>query len=306
MALTHLTEKIEQCGFALLAVLNVTPDSFSDGGLYVSPRVIEGRIDELLAEGADFIDIGAESTRPGSERVSPDLQWERAKGAIEYAVQRGARVSIDTGSPEVAERALGAGVCLVNDVTCLGDERLAQLAKAYGVPLLMMHSRGSMTEMRAFSDYPESAYGDVVADVRAEWCQARDRALAMGLDASALWFDPGFGFHKSATQSLELLRRFEEFRDLSKVIAAGPSRKSFLTQLTTGPVRRGQGSRETEGHMATPPGRRLGATVAACIALFKSGAQLLRVHDVLEVRQALLLSSRLMGEPGSQKAGSSG
>lgn len=254
-----------------MAVLNVTPDSFFDGGRHQHRDAAKRRIDELLAEGADLIDIGAESTRPGSREVSPNEQIERAASAITHAVEMGALVSIDTTQASVAEAALQLGARVINDVSCLTDPRLAQLAVEYDADLIIMHSRGSMTEMDTFSSYNEHAYQDVVLEVCQEWDAARNRAQETGLASERIWFDPGLGFHKSAKHSQTLLNRLEETRVLQAALVIGASRKSFIGAL--------------DGSAAE---RRLGGTIAACLRAVDAGAQVLRVHDPHEVRQALL------------------
>ena len=155
-------------GAALMGVLNVTPDSFYDGGRHATPEAAARRIDELLAEGADILDIGGESSRPGAEPVPAAEQIRRIEPAVRYAVDRGALVSVDTTSPEVAEHALRLGAVLVNDVSCLADPELAAVCARFGSGLVIMHSRGPMSKMPGFSQYPETGYRDVVAEVDAE------------------------------------------------------------------------------------------------------------------------------------------
>jgi len=157
-----------------MGVLNVTPDSFSDGGLYLDPQAAKRRVDELIGFGADIIDIGGESTRPGAPPVAPDEQIARIEHALVYAArERRAVVSVDTTSPQVAAHALAQGASIVNDVSCLADSALARVVAAAGASLVLMHARGSMTDMRGFSDAPGDAYADVVDDVRREWSSAR-------------------------------------------------------------------------------------------------------------------------------------
>jgi len=259
-----------------MGILNVTPDSFFDGGQYVEVEPQERRVDKLLAEGADIVDIGAESTRPGAESVDPDVQIARARAALVHAVRSGAMVSIDTTSPKVARWALEQGAHLVNDVSCLSDSDLAAAVAEYDAWLLIMHSRYPTLGMLGFGAYPEDGYDDVVAEVRAEWGDARKRALQEGVARGQLLFDPGLGFHKSARHSMELLRRLPEFARLETPICVGPGRKSFI------------GSLDGSG-----PQDRLGGTIAACLAAVAGGARILRVHDVAPVRQALLVQQSL-------------
>jgi dihydropteroate synthase len=235
-----------------------------------------------LAEGADIIDLGAESSRPGATPVPASTQIERLGPALERAVAQRALVSVDTTNPEVARWALGRGAAAVNDVSCLADLGLARAVADHGAHLVLMHMRGALGSMRGFSEYPSDAYGDLVADVLAEWTEARDRALAAGVERSHILFDPGLGFAKNARQSLELLRRLGEFSRAGARVLVGPSRKSFVAALD--PV---------------PPEDRLGGTIAACLVAVTHGASVLRVHDVRAVRQALLVLRATLdpGEP---------
>lgn len=256
-----------------MGVLNVTPDSFSDGGRYLDGRAAKRRVDALLEEGAEIIDIGGESSRPGSEPVSAEEQIARIREPLVYAAkERGALVSVDTTNAEVARFAIEHGAALINDVSCLADIELARACAQGGASLVIMHSRGSMQKMRGFSDMPGDAYGDIVHDVADEWQRARTRALNAGLHPRSILFDPGLGFFKNAAHSLELIRRLGEFARLEHPIVVGPSRKSFLVRANAA---------------AAPPEDRLGGTIAACLASVDRGAVVLRVHDVRAIRQAL-------------------
>ena len=267
-----------------MGVCNVTPDSFSDGGMYLTLERACARVDQLLAEGADFIDIGAESTRPGAAAVSPEEQLGRMLGVVGYAASRTA-VSVDTTSPPVAAACLDAGAVAVNDVSCLADLGLADVAAAAKATLVLMHSRGPRAAMSGFSEYPTAAYDDVVEDVAREWSAAAERALGRGVPRACLVMDPGLGFSKNAAQSAELLRRT---RDLVRVTGApvlvGASRKSFLTVVDKG----------------ADPSQRVGASLAAALYAASAGATLLRVHDVQATRQALDLT-RLLGQEGGAR-----
>jgi dihydropteroate synthase len=255
-----------------MGVCNVTPDSFSDGGRYLEADAARARVDELLAQGADLVDIGGESTRPGAAAVPAREQLGRVLEVVRYAADRGACVTVDTTSPEVAAACLDAGACAVNDVSCLRDPSLAGVAAASGAALVLMHARGTQDQMRGFSQYPDDGYGDVVDDVRREWLAASERATAAGLPREGLVMDPGLGFAKNARQSLELLRRLDELvRSLPVPVAVGASRKSFLTAVDAG----------------APPGARLGASIAAALSAARDGAAILRVHDVQATRQAI-------------------
>lgn len=269
-------------GVALMGVCNVTPDSFSDGGRYLGAEEARARVDELLAEGAEVVDVGGESTRPGAAPVLPEEQLGRVLDVVRYAADRGACVSIDTTSPEVAAACLDAGACAVNDVSCLRDEQLAKIVAASGAALVIMHSRGSQADMRGFSAYPDDAYGnDVLGTVIEEWSAAAARARAAGLeDDGAIWMDPGLGFAKNARQSFELLQRIGEKR-LPHPVLVGASRKSFLKVVDP----------------AAGPTERLGASIAAALHAARAGVAMLRVHDVRATAQAIDMDRKLRKEP---------
>ena len=222
---------------------------------------------------------------PGAHPVADDVQLERIEAVVAHAVaSRKLQVSIDTTSPRVAERALALGARIVNDVSCLADPDLARVTARADATLVLMHSRGSLGSMAGFSDYPDDAYDDVVADVRREWCAARDRARSAGLARERIWFDPGIGFGKNARQSLELLRRQRELSDLGVPVVVGVSRKSFIRAVDD-----------------VGPEERLGGTIAACLWCAAAGASVLRVHDVRAVRQALSITETLSG-PATEAA----
>ena len=182
-----------------------------------------------------MVDVGGESTRPGAPQVSPRDQIDRVLGVVRYAVSAGACVSIDTGDPEVAAACLDAGAHAVNDVTCLRDERLADVVAQHEAGLVLMHARGRQEDMAGFSQYPDDAYNDVVTEVCAEWESAAQRACSHGVRAEAMVMDPGLGFAKNARQSTELLARIGEIVDsVDAPVAVGASRKSFLTVVDPG------------------------------------------------------------------------
>ena len=269
-----LEEARSRRGVALMGVCNVTPDSFSDGGRYLGFSAAAARVDELVAAGADIVDLGAESTRPGAKPVPAAEQLARVLEVDRYAQER-ACVSIDTTSPEVAAACLDAGACIVNDVSLLADDALAKVVAASGATLALMHARGPMEKMRGFSQYPDAGYGDIVADVVAEWAAAATRARAAGVADDALLMDPGLGFAKNARQSAELLRRTAEVVHAVGVpVLVGASRKSFLAPLA--------------GTPDAPPEARLGASLVAAVYAAQAGARVVRVHDVAETHQALV------------------
>jgi dihydropteroate synthase len=269
-----------------MGVVNATPDSFYQAGRSESRAAALARVNQLRSEGAEIVDIGGESSRPGAAAVAPDEQIARVEPAVAHAVQVGQlRVSIDTTSPLVAERMLAIGAVFVNDVSCLADPDLAQVTAKAGATLILMHTRGALGSMAGFSDYPDDAYEDVVSDVRREWCAARDRAVAAGLPRERVWFDPGIGFGKNARQSFELLRRLAELRDLGVPVVVGASRKSFIRAVDD-----------------AGPEERLGGTIAACLWCAAQGADVLRVHDVRAIRQALSVSEMLAPDPTPEGA----
>lgn len=270
---TRIEQLRRERGALLMGVLNVTPDSFSDGGQFDTASSAAARIDRLLRDGADVIDIGAESTRPGAASISAAEQIRRLDPALRHAASAGTLISVDTASPEVAQYALEHGAHLINDVSCLADVGLARVCAEFGAPLVIMHSRGPQAAMRGFSVYPDEGYADVVEDVRREWREARARAVEAGMHAGEIYFDPGLGFAKNAAQSFALLGGLARFRG-EGVIVVGPSRKSFIASLD-----------------GAPPNERLGGSVAAALLAVARGATIVRVHDVREVRQALAVAA---------------
>lgn len=254
----------------LMGVLNLTPDSFFDGGQYVATTNAERQIDALVAAGADIVDIGAESSRPGAPRVTPAEQIRRFARHIEYCLARGVAVSVDTTAAEVAAVALDRGAEMVNDVSCLQDPGLAEVTAKAGAMLVITHSRAPMSDMAGFSQWPDDDYPDIVSDVTRDWERARGQAAGMGLSSTQIIFDPGLGFSKNARQSFELLRRLREFCALGVPLLVGPGRKSFIAAADP-----------------SAPSERLAGTVAASLLAAQQGANILRIHDVREVRQAL-------------------
>ena len=245
----------------LMGILNVTPDSFADGGLHVDPAVAEAAAVEMQARGADLVDVGGESTRPGAREVSADEECLR----IQPVIRRLARaltipISIDTSKRAVAEVALGEGATLVNDVTGLRyDAALAELTARAGAGLILMHTRGRPEDM-----YREARYASVTDEVTEELRASVERALAAGVPREALILDPGLGFAKRSEHSYQALAALPAFATLGYPLLAGPSRKSFLTAAI--------GDRAPQHRdMATA------ASVAAAVLL---GAHIVRVHNV--------------------------
>ena len=268
-----------------MGICNVTPDSFCDGGKFFAPEVARARVDALLEGGADIVDIGGESTRPGAKPVAAAEQIARVLEVVRYAAgDRGACVSIDTTDAEVAAACLDAGAMVVNDVSCLRDDALAKVCAGSGAALIVMHTRGTQAEMVGFGGYPEAGYADVVREVLVEWAGAAERAVQLGVSRDSLVMDPGLGFAKSAQQSFELLRRTSQVAAAVGVpVLIGASNKSFLTTF-------GSGGKPTSAN------ERLGASIAAALHAARAGAAIVRVHDVRATRQALDLDARLRRE----------
>ncbi|MGZ3423826.1 MAG: dihydropteroate synthase [Polyangiales bacterium] len=265
----------------MVGVVNVTPDSFSDGGLHLSAESAREHVDRVIEEGADVIEVGGESTRPagktygeGFSPVDPQVQVDRVMPAIEHAVKRGARVAIDTTRAEVAKAALDAGASIVNDVSLLSDPSLAPLCAARGAWLVLMHSRPGSA----------SSYDDVIDDLAREWSSARDRANAEGVPSDKILMDPGIGFGKGAADNLRVLAGLSRLHALGHPLYVGASRKAFI------------GAAEEEAGLSrSEPRDRVGGTVAACLSAAQNGAAVLRVHDVRAVRQALAVHAGIGG-----------
>lgn len=265
-----------------MGVCNVTPDSFSDGGRFLGRAEAIARVEELLREGADIVDVGGESTRPGAKPVPADVQLERVLEVVRWASSR-VCVSIDTTSAGVAAACLDAGAHAVNDVSLLADEDLARVAAGSGAALVLSHARAPQAEMGGFGAWPISAYDDVVADVLADWERAAARAVALGLPREALVMDPGLGFSKASRHSFELLRRLGELvRAVDVPVLVGASRKSFLTLVDRG----------------AEPHERVGASLMAAVHAARAGARVVRVHDVRATRQAIDMDVVLGTPPG--------
>jgi len=267
-------------GVALMGVCNVTPDSFSDAGRYFTFETARARAIDLVERGADVVDVGGESTRPGATAVPAVEQLRRIVEVVRDAASRQTCVSVDTGNPEVAAACLEAGACVVNDASFLRDDSLAEVVASARAALVLMHTRGTPAQMAGFGKYPEEGYGDIVADVCREWEAAAARARSAGVRPDAIAMDPGLGFAKSARQSFELLRRIGEIvRAVAVPVVIGASRKSFLTIADAG----------------ASPEQRLGASLGAALHAARAGVRVLRVHDVGETRQAIDFDRALRG-----------
>jgi dihydropteroate synthase len=266
----------------VVGVLNVTPDSFSDGGRDRGPDDAVARGLRLFEEGADWVDVGGESTRPGASPVPPDEEARRVAPVIEGLRRRGAGpLSVDTTKAPVAAAALDAGADVVNDVSGFGyDPAMATLVARRGVPAVLMHLRGGFADM-----HRAPAYRDVMAEVVSELGAALARAEGRGVARDRLIVDPGIGFSKDAAHSLEALRRLGELAALDRPVLVGPSRKSFIGRV-----------------LDRPADRRLMGTAAAVAASVLAGAHLVRVHDVAEMVEVVRVCDAIRGDAAGRAA----
>jgi dihydropteroate synthase len=258
----------------IMGIVNVTPDSFSDGGEFLDPRRAIEHARELAAEGADVLDVGGESTRPGAEAVTAEEELARVGPVVEaLTAGDGPPVSIDSSKHPVAEAALSAGAAMVNDVSALrADPELAGFCAERRCEVVLMHMLG---DPRTMQENP--SYEDVVDDVKAFLAERIEFAVSQGIDEERIWIDPGIGFGKTVEHNLELHRRLGELADLGRPIAFGSSRKSFIGKLTGAPV-----------------DQRLGGTIASNVIAYANGARMLRVHDVAPMRQALTVAEAIL------------
>ncbi len=278
----------------IMGIVNRTPDSFFDGGQYLDDSAARARVDQLVRDGADIVDVGCESTRPGAPKVSATDQIARLGDIIGHITRQGCVASVDTTSPEVADHATGQGARMINSVALDPAGELGRIAAKANADLVLTHCRGSMTKMTGFSEYDQDGYGDVVQDVATEWQAAAKLAISAGLASDRLIFDPGLGFTKNATQSLELCARLAELKQrLGGVrVLVGPSRKSYIAATVVA---------ERGGEPPSPTAR-LGGTIAAVIDCVARGADIVRVHDVAEVVQALAYGSAIGALSGAKTA----
>ncbi len=263
----------------VMGILNVTPDSFSDGGMFRNAEVAVAHGVRMAANGADIIDVGGESTRPGADSVSVSDEIERVLPVIHGLKEAvDVPISVDTSKAEVADAALMAGAHVINDVTGLqADPGLAAVAARHGAPLVLMHMKGSPGTMQ---DNPH--YDDLVGEVSEFLRRQVQLAASMGLSPEWTIVDPGFGFGKTAAHNIELIRRLREFTALGRPVMIGTSRKSTLGMLLGG----------------APPLERLEATAASVALAIANGANIVRVHDVREmVRVARVADAIVRSQP---------
>ncbi len=261
----------------VVGVLNVTPDSFSDGGRWLDPAAALARAEEMLGEGADLLDVGSVSTRPGAAAVDGAEELRRVLPVLDGLAARGAPVSIDTSTPEVAEAACARGAVLVNDVTGLRrSPALAEIAARAGAGICVMHMRGAPPTMQE-----DVHYDDLVGEVMAVLAAGVARAREAGVPAASIIVDPGIGFGKSGAQNLVLLRRLGELRTLGQPVLVGTSRKSFLGALAA------------DGGVPAPADDRLAGSLATATAAVLAGARLVRAHDVRATVRAVRVAEAL-------------
>jgi len=257
----------------LMGVVNVTPDSFSDGGECLEPEKAADRCFQLVEDGADIVDLGGESSRPAANPVSEKEELRRVMPVLERISGKiNVPVSIDTVKPRVAHEALSAGAAIVNDITGLRNREMVSVAAEHGAALIVMHMKGSP---RTMQDKPH--YDDLMSEIIEFLEKQVNFAIANGVEEDKILVDPGIGFGKTAEDNYRIIDRLEEFRCLGRPIVVGPSRKSFIGKVVN----------------ATPPGRVFGtaAAVAWCIA---NGADVIRAHDVREMRQVAAVADEFM------------
>jgi dihydropteroate synthase len=260
----------------IMGILNVTPDSFSDGGLYLDPGAAEARALAMVEEGARILDIGGESTRPGAEPVPAEEELQRVLPVVQrLAGKTNAALSVDTTKSAVAQACLDAGATIINDVSGLTfDPKLAQVVARASATLVLMHMPGTPRTMQA-----DPQYEDVVADTMRFLRRQQRVALEAGIEEKRLWIDPGFGFGKTAAHNLEILRRLREYTSIGAAILIGTSRKSTLGRVLG----------------IHPPDQRLEGTAAtAAVAIF-NGAAIVRVHDVKEMGRVARMTDAILG-----------
>ena len=259
----------------VMGVLNVTPDSFSDGARFFDAPAAIAQAGRMIAQGADVIDVGAESTRPGSQRVDADEQVRRLRDVLPRIAASGAVVSIDTTLAPVARFALDGGASIINDVSAGKDDpEMFPLAARRNAAFILMHMLG---EPRTMQENPH--YDDVVADVRAFLAERLAAAERAGVPAERVVLDPGIGFGKRLEHNLAILANLQRLARLGRPILVGPSRKRFIGELT---------GRNT-------PGERGAGTVSACLSAWRRGATIFRVHDVAPLRDALTVELAIEG-----------
>ncbi|MFH1825673.1 MAG: dihydropteroate synthase [bacterium] len=262
----------------IMGILNVTPDSFSDGGKFLSVEAAVAQAEKMIAGGADIIDVGGESTRPGAEPVSAEEEKKRVLPVIkELVLKKKVRISIDTTKADVAEAALTAGAAMVNDVSCLrADSRMARVVAAFKVPVCIMHMQGTPGNMQE-----NPAYNDLMSEIINYLAEGLAIAKKAGILHEQIIVDPGIGFGKTVAHNLEILRRLRELKVLGCPILVGTSRKSVIGQV-----------------LDLPAAERLEGTAATVTAAIMNGANIVRVHDVKEMARAAKMTDAMEEKNG--------
>ncbi len=264
----------------MMGVMNVTPDSFFDGGQLASPAAVRARAEALLADGADWLDVGGESSRPGAEPVGADEEQRRVLPALEALRGLGARISVDTYRAGTARAALAQGAAMVNDITALrGDPAMAETVAEAGCPVVLMHMRGTPQTMQRAPQYD-----DVIDDLCAFFEERIAHATAAGIGEDRIWLDPGFGFGKTVAHNLTLVRRLDAFHRFGRPLLLGPSNKSTIGAI-----------------LNTEVDDRREATAAAVALAIAAGVHCVRVHDVRSMgRVARMADAIVYGNNGQQ------
>jgi dihydropteroate synthase len=268
-------------GCLLMGILNITPDSFSDGGKFLDCEKAIAQGLKMAADGAAIIDVGPESTRPGAEPVNTDEQIKRAVPVIKALAEKiNIPISIDTTNYEVAKAALDAGASIINDITALADERMTQLAAERQVPVVLMHIQGTPRTMQI-----EPKYDDVVGEVLTFLLDRVKRAEQFGIPKERIFIDPGIGFGKTVEHNLKLLANIDKFVDTGYRVLVGPSRKGFIGKLT---------GKEN-------PAERIFGTAAAVALCTAAGVSIIRVHDIAEMLEVVKVTNALCKEKTQKK-----
>ena len=274
--MNKIQQLIHQHGPVVMGILNTTPDSFSDGGLFVSPESACQQAMLMVDAGAQIIDVGGESTRPGATEVTIEDELQRVIPVIE-AIRRSSdiAISIDTSKPQVMQAAIEAGADMVNDVNALQAEGALEICARYQLPVCLMHMQG---QPRTMQKNPQ--YNDVVEDIKNFLQQRMNACIDAGIDAQNIILDPGFGFGKTVSQNYSLLKHLHEFFSLNQPLLIGVSRKNMLAEI-----------------IRQPPKQRVVATAAANVLALNKGAKIFRVHDVKENIEALKIAQAMLDAP---------
>ncbi len=255
----------------IMGVLNVTPDSFSDGGSFLQSEEAVERALEMDSEGADIIDVGGESSRPGSEPVPMAEELRRVVPVVESLSRAGLTVSVDTTKPGVARAALDAGAWMINDISALGDDGMPSVICEFGAALTIMHMRGTPASMQR-----DVSYGDIIGEIYGFLSERLDFALERGIPGESIAVDPGLGFGKSAEGNFSVIKHLRRFQSLERPLLIGPSRKSFIGSVNGG-----------------SPQERLPGTLSALAICVMGGAHIVRVHDVRAALQAVRVAEEI-------------